>query len=363
MKFYNTILAFIILSAGSLASVQAQTIRVANNNPGATAGVNVYVGATALSDAITASVNGDIIHVMPSSVSYGNITIDKSLRIYGIGSNPDKQGSKVSTVDYLYIADAGDNSTISGLNVNYYLYFGNAGNQTINGVLIENCYIAAIYAYTNSVQVSNTTIHSNIIGKSNFSTYRIYFYNNTSNIIITNNIFVVGLYYPMIYGAYNGTIISNNLFIGNNDLANDWAFYDVETCTIKNNIFYGLNVTASSQALNNTFMNNISFGVGVTTTFPVGSNGNKGSGNLEAVDPKLVNVPYGVDWSYSYNPNLQAGSPAINAGDDGTNLGVTGSAVPFNFTGTNLPLVQSVNTPAVIIQGNNLPTNVKAKGN
>ena len=44
--------------------LSAQTLYVANNNPGAASGINVFIGTAAIADAMAAASNGDIIYVV-----------------------------------------------------------------------------------------------------------------------------------------------------------------------------------------------------------------------------------------------------------------------------------------------------------
>ena len=79
------IFAIGLVLIGLIAAIQdacAQTIRIANNNPDATPGVNVYTGSDALQDAIDAAASGDIIYITPSLTSYGSVQmVDKGLTI------------------------------------------------------------------------------------------------------------------------------------------------------------------------------------------------------------------------------------------------------------------------------------------
>ena len=362
MKSYCKILAATLLLTGFLFKVQAQTIWVANNNPGATGGTHVYTGAAALDTCIVKASPGDIIHVIPSSISYGTITVNKTLSIYGIGTNPVKEGTKTSIVDYLYIGAS--NCVVSGLQINTYFDIGSANSQVINGLLVENCYISySILLYNTSVQVGNLTIHSNIFNGNN-GYYRINLANNSSsNVSITNNIIMVD---NSTYGAISmngGAVITNNTFISNGG-SNSYAFNNLDGCVIKNNIFFGTKPFGYTSTTNNTYTKNMTFGA-ANNSMPVGINGNIGDTSLVSINPQLTNIPGNpLTWSFSFDPHPKGGiSPAINAGDDGTDLGVTGGAIPFNFAGTNIPLIQSVSIPSVIIQGNTLPTTIKAKGN
>ena len=65
----------------------------------------MFTGATAVQDAITASVADDIIQIIRSPVSYGAIVVDKRLNIFGIGLAPDTDGNSRSNVTVVDILD------------------------------------------------------------------------------------------------------------------------------------------------------------------------------------------------------------------------------------------------------------------
>ena len=71
--------------------------------------------------------------------------------------------------------------------------------------------------------------------------------------------------------------------------------------------------------------------------------GNTGSGNIEGMDPMLTNVPETTSgWNFSYDITPLAGSPVLNAGTDGTDIGPTGGANPFDPEGTFLPFIEQL---------------------
>jgi hypothetical protein len=363
--FSRNVLILIMVLAGTL--VYGQTIWIANSNPGATTGNHVKTGANAINDILSdvTLLSGDIIQVVPSSVAYNDVHVTlNGLSFYGIGTNPQKEGNKVSYLNTLFLSEAADNTVISGMNINY-LYFSDAANQTINGALIENCYLGIAEGYYASVTVKNLTLRNNIIGKSPITGERIHTY-ASSNVVINNNIIITGNS-PSYDGisAANGTIISNNLFLGA-ATANYNAFGTLNLCTVKNNIFYGLDMEGTNGAAVSScsFLNNISYGGTITDIAAlIAANGNSGSANQSNTDPQMVNVPYATDWIFTYDPHLKGTSTALAAGTDLTDMGITGGTVPFNFAGTYLPLIQQVTPSQVINSGSTMPLTIKAKGN
>jgi len=75
-------------------SLQAQTTWIANNNPGASGGTNVFTGAAALTLATASASDGDIIYVVPSGISYD----DLERSFWGI----DSDNNDVSDGTYYY---------------------------------------------------------------------------------------------------------------------------------------------------------------------------------------------------------------------------------------------------------------------
>jgi hypothetical protein len=348
-------------------STWAQTTRIANNNPGATPGVNVYTGATALQNAINASVSGDIIQIVPGIVSNGNVTInDKSLTLIGVGLDPQKSlGTRSLVGDISVNGSASSGLRISGVHFLRLLPGYGVGPYTISNILIENCQFDSFQmANSSSNSVANVIIRNCVINSHQgfaSSPQAIQIFIN-SGVLITNNI-IRGQGSTACTISGNGLTIQNNLFWGP---GTHYIFIDLDNSIVENNIFARSSGAVGPIASNtgNTFRNNIVFG-STDNTFTNGVNDNTSSGDM-SVDPLLTNVPVntgGIDWVYSYDITLLPGSPAIGAGTDGTNIGPTGGNIPFDPEGTLLPLIESINMPAVVTKGTDLEVNVKAKGN
>ena len=74
---------------------------------------------------------------------------------------------------------------------------------------------------------------------------------------------------------------------------------------------------------------------------------NVGSNNIINQNPKFVNA-VGYDFNLNENFNLQESSPALNAGNDGKDLGIYGGSEPFpsNYSlYPTLPYVTNLNIP------------------
>lgn len=368
MKNQFLVIAVCLILKGGL---QAQTIYTVDNNPGAIGGANTYTGATALQDAIAdpTIVAGDIIHVTRSSIDYGAITIDRQLNIFGIGLNPDTDGSERSEVSTVNITEpAATGTRISGLHITTLLNLGGTAGA-LNNLLLENSNIFRIQHTTNTTTLTNLIIRNNVIGSgANGGTDETIdlIPDFHANVIIANNvIYTKTSNAEGAITANNGTSVENNLFIGGDP--NDAAFENFNGNTVKNNIFNGMLVFGVVGIANNTFENNLSFncGGGIGCFFP-STNGNTKAGNLENIDPLMANVPsnYGIDFA-TFNPTLNTvtPSPAIGAGEGGTDMGVFGGAAPMKLDGTLIPLIQALTLPSLILKGTDLPVQIQATGN
>ncbi|MEP5614081.1 MAG: right-handed parallel beta-helix repeat-containing protein, partial [Cyclobacteriaceae bacterium] len=342
-----------------------QTIHTADNNPGAIGGVNIYTGATALTDAIAAATAGDIIHVVRGANDYGATVVDKQLSIFGIGLNADTDGGELSIVSGITIADPVASGTrISGLNITNQLALGGVAGS-LNNLLIENSRIRWIQHASATTTISSMIIRNNVIG-SGFSTNEEeidLLAGAISNITIANNVLYVtsSIGNHGVITASNGTSVENNLFVGIGNAAY-FAFENFDGNTVTNNIFYGLRPWAIGSFTNNTFTNNISFGTGADGFSTSG--GNTSTANLTTQDPLLLNVPLAATIDFStFDPTLDTGSPALGSGTSGTDMGVFGGGSPMTLEGTLIPTIQTVTLPSIVVKGDNLPVQIKAKGN
>lgn len=361
----NILLTFGLLFA--IFSSQAQSIHVANNNPGAAEGVdptaNVHTGPTALQDAVAASVANDIIYIVPSAVNYGDATITIALTLFGVGIRPDAQSTNKSVVTNIFI-DA-SNVRISGLISTGQIKLGQntTTGTTFSNILIENSRIRTVEMGFGKAELANLLVRNNVFQGSNGYGGHIYLL-TTSNSTITNNFFIT-TYTNGIGGmvvACCGALFEYNIFADN---GNESPYDDVNNCKFYNNIFYGVSVAIPSTSTNNIWNYNMSYRPS-GTVFETALNGNSGIGNIENINPLFVNLPLTSNWTNSLDFTLTASSPALStdAGNgSGQDIGTSGGATPFDFEGNLLPLIQSVTVPAVIPVGANLPVNIRAKGN
>lgn len=327
---------------------QATVYTVNNNNPSP----GQY---STLSSAQTAASSGDTLLVSGSLTSYGNLAISKPLTIIGTGHHPIGDFPNVSLLGD--ITFSGSSSTVHDVNL-----IGLCMNSiTITVSNAKRIYVARCridnYAAFSTDQDSVVFDGNYFISSGNDFIKPSTLSLALNNITIKNNVF---------NGVWNGLSPSsggNNLIASNNlFLAYAYIFYTAcSDWTFRNNIFY--RADPNNVVTNSSFENNIIYrAYGSNTTFPT-TNGNTSSGNM-ATDPKFTNFPtMGGFYSYNYDFTLQSTSPAINAGTDGKDIGLTGGDGYFQRYGIpNIPQVNqfSITSPsnATVVPGGTLQISV-----
>lgn len=287
-------------------------VRTVSNNPA----IPAQYGT--MDAAVTASSNGDTLLISGSPNNYtlaANLT--KRLVIIGPGIKP-TLGTR-ATISYVTMdsSNLGNSkgSVIAGMYMDGYLSI----NTNVSNVEVKDSWLNGLYVGNGC---RNTLIHNNIIGQ-------IYIYNLSRNTLVSNNIL------SGISSQSTTAIATNNLFISNTgDCLNGTT-----DMVISNNIFYG---RTPRGAANCVFSNNLTY-ITNNNTLPYGTN--TGGGNIENQDP-LLTTTNGVQYDINLDYRLQPGSPAHNAGTDGTDLGPTGGGYPWyqqlSYNGI-LPWVQELN--------------------
>jgi hypothetical protein len=336
MKTLKASLLTIVILLMTVVAIQAQTIRVVDNNPNAPSGENVF---STIQEAHDAADPGDILHIVGSNTTYAGANLSKSLTILGDGMNPDPEldthfNSRTGTLTFSNQLDAISEIHIRGLETSITL----TGNTEFGVVEIKNNIIGSVSASSTSISVNTLRITNNVI--SSFSVRNASVLNNvvtnassTTGSQVINNLFIAGGL------SGSGSIINNNIFFGGS------VSGGLSTSTLNFNLITGNN----------------------NNEFPIGENGNTGSNNLYGVNPQFIDLPLnGGSWNFDWDPRLQEGSPAIGAGSEGTDMGVFGGSFPFNALinpGGPLPYIRVLNTSGVIQPGQDLLIEVEAVAN
>jgi hypothetical protein len=336
------VLAFVASHLGA-----AQTIRRVNNTGLTIAGVNIYTTLQAAHDAAS---SGDIIYLEPSDISYGNLTCVRPLTIIGNGyfldQNPslqlDKRESIVGTINF---ANGSAGSRITGC-VPSAIYAG-ASNLTI-----ERNHITSQF-YTGYNSAIGSVAASNIIFRQNYLDGQFYFYQGgattaVSNVNVTNNYIGGGISVPSGQYIYMSNVLISNNVIGTLAGTNG-AGIQVDNSVIKNNILTYTAASANFTPRNNAYSYNISGNTAFGTA----------NGNQQNITP--TNLFVGGTASTDGAFQLRTGSPAIGAGESGTDVGMFGSVLPYRVAG--IPNVPSIYQYNQAVSGNSLNATISTRSN
>lgn len=331
MKKY--ILGLVVLVMSGLCGLNATIHTVSNDD-------NFPADYSNLQNAIDGAGDYDSIYIYGTGINYGNITIDKPLVLIGVGHNPQIQTVSTSKVGQIILTSAASNSTISGIVLN-----GSYGFEPATGtdnVTIENCYL---YCSNNRNHIQASDCDNWII-RGNFIHHE---YGNSTrgfrvgagndNWLITHNVFT-GTYTQFLEGNQT-TILSNNLImlsnlffvnsdqvIVSNNIMMAWNNNLINYNTGCTNCIYNHNLTWSNYADDNSLF------------LPVIPDvNNTGSNNLNNTDPLFETYVFGEDFRYTHDYHFQAGSPALVAGSDGTDIGIYGGISNFKFSKNGYPQI------------------------
>ncbi len=336
----------VLLAAFGFHSVLFAKIITVSNNP------NSPGQYRRLDTAIMAAAAGDVLLVSGSTIDYaaaagGTIVINRPLTIYGAGYDPRTDQPLVSMISTIHITAAGTGTTISGFLISNQIY----EDPGTNYITISRCKIASMWnssSYTYGINGSNYLIKENIIGVIAIGVYTMT--TAIGHIIIQNNI---------ITGSIGGPAIATDIVINNNYFSSVNAFAGagysgaLYNASINNNIFY-YKSTSSAPASNNSvavncvFNNNIYYNTTSTNPLSIGVNNNTGSKNT-SVNPLFANIDLtSTSVTRLDNFNLLAGSPGINAGTDGKNIGPSGGSQPIQYPYSGAPAIPQVLTMNII---------------
>ncbi len=372
---YLIVAIFLLLNSNAF----SQTIYKVDSNPNAPSGDHVY---SDLQDCIDAASDGDIIQIIPAVAHYGDVKIDKELHLVGSGWVPDNQsGANTKVNSIIFESSTSNGSTLNGLtliaNYSYPITFGelNAPLDTLKDVEIYNCKIAGIKQLDNC-PIKNITLRNNLFAllvSNSGATETLNFQVSdgaTEDLLITNNIilrsrYTWGIAFPAMRVA-NQTIITNNLFISWQGLQ---TFTHLRNCFVTNNVFYGAGANSSSSSYGNVFSNNLSYACASNCAIPPSSTAipaNSGSGNLTNSDPLYTTIT-ATYTSYNINNDytISEFSPLIDAGTDGSNIGIMGGQFPFinykNLRG--VPYIHQMSVPGLILENQDIELEAEARNN
>ncbi len=328
--------AILFLCFGFL-TANATSWRV-NNNPAIDADFSTFEAAVAGASA------GDTLYMEGSNFTYGECVLTKPLVLIGPG---------------FYLTE-NDSTQVSNLEANFVRF---TVDSTASGSQIYGC------EFNDRVYING----SNIVFARNWvygeSSYGIGIYVGEANDVVNCSIIqnlcnnIKGGYYSYDPVAHN-TLIANNIIYGNinfNDNATNVIFnniiknvVDVHNSIVKNNIRLSGGIPGFKVNTGNIFEYNLT---NYATPPP-------GTGNVGGIDPIEVFADYEETLGFSTDGkwHLKEGSPAIGAGENGTDCGVFGGTSPYILSG--LPAVPHIYEAIVPTSGSaasGLPVTIKVK--
>lgn len=256
--------------------------------------------------AIDSATAGDILYVQGGA--YGDITLNKSLAIIGPGyflaENKQTQATKsAANISTLTFDMGSDNTVVEGLLI--------TGNCIVNAsnITLKRCRVMGQLNRGNRTDaISNVNILQNYIGVSinvgNSS-------RPTANLVIKNNF------------VYGGIALGASAIIENNTIRSISSCASSAPITFKNNIFLNVDGAAFCIGATLTYINN------VITNNSVNFQGTA-IDNVVGVD---ANTLFTEEGSSDAMWQLAASSPAIGAGEDGTDCGMFGGDSPYILSG------------------------------
>jgi hypothetical protein len=340
----NVLFAMFILPAFM---AQAAIFNV-SNNPDRPAGYIEYLQA-----AINLASAGDTIYIYPSAVSYGDITITKKLHLFGSGYINHHTAGHESILGLVNLdttttpSSNPSGSTFCGLSFKSYNSYINCQKANIHNISIIGNYFYG--NYTSLYMLANC--NGWFISNNFFWTGNAVHLSNSSGAIISNNIF--NNTSNIIVSSSGSVVITNNLFF-------NWqGFSQVYNATVSNNIFLVGSAPNATTMTGNNFINNLIYW-SPTNNVSLPLPGNIGSNNLNNIAPQFLSGTHDI-WDNTKDYRLSSGSPARNAGTDGTDMGPYGGTAPFvNGGAFTIPKIAELQiTNPVINQAT--PINVKIK--
>ena len=302
------------------------TVRTVSNHP---AGGSQY---SSLEAAYNASSNGDTLLVEGTDIVYFLSCTGwaKSLTVIGIGFRPDKQipmRTKIRKMDCWNEFRMHPGSSASKF---YGIEFTNpviTHEGAVSNMVFEDCKFSSYFSFGGAA--TNFAFRNCIFDRDNEMDLG-FGYAGSATGTISNCVFDG---YILGYSSSTSSVtIDHCVFLGASG-----NFDALHYALIRNNIFMN---SFPGGTFNSTYTNNI---CRVAGTFPATpANGNTASGNIENTNPLFVNVLVLHRTVDDYN--LLAGSPAIGAAYDGTDMGVHGGFTGFSESGEVLinPIIREV---------------------
>lgn len=318
----------------------------------------VEVDFVSVQDAINAASNGDTILLYPRQVSYGVLTLDKSLHLIGAGYNMDTLQQPSLSYEFEFpssyftsvtIIAEGSGSSFQSIDMGrvnisdgatdlriFSCYTNTMRIRDARNIQIKGCYMTGrTCPFTYRTSPGGRSIC--VGGAINFLSA------NASNIIIANSILVGSESRNVpIYGRVSGLVVKN-CYLG---------FYIAYQSDVSNTMYINNISTTALGGPNSVAHNNIILSGQPTQN----ANGNRYGHTYTEVFGDVNDRSF--DLRYELAPN----SPAISTGLGGIDCGPFGGSEPYLPSGVvGRPLIYQLNMPVELESGNDMHVNVKVK--
>ncbi|PWJ40084.1 hypothetical protein [Sediminitomix flava] len=354
MRSLNLLFIFFI----TIPTIFAQEIHTVSNNP------NIPATFDNLQDAINQAKSGDYIYAHPSSTTYGEIEITKSIKLIGGGyfNNANQYDGLASKITEIRISPDADQTTIANCFIdNMYFEALGSSNTDFTALIIEHNYIGRIDFYP-----INSNFGGDLLFQNNIITNTVF--NNWSSISPSAEFrFSTNILGRIANAKGSSILIKNNIF--NPVLAlNTTALENINGVFLANNIFYGYE-ERNSIGINNTtgshFYNNLCY----QTKDSFNNGDNLQTDNINDSNPLFLvqkNSFSNLSDIIASNFRLQSGSPALGTGtgSETANIGIADSSdgnAPFDpAQNYAFPRVNSVQITTPLISNDQLEITIEA---
>lgn len=307
------ILLFTLIGLAGMSFVRAQkTIAVQSNG-----------NATFYTDwamAWEATLDGDTIYLPGGTYTTGNIVIDRKVTIIGVGHDATQthDGLYSHLNGNIYMVEGSDNSLLHGFRfTNLYFWSTSWENQAVSNITVSRCHISNVLqlGYTIPSPAQHLLFEENAIGGTVHG-------RNAQNIQFRKNIFDSRVY------EFDGqTIFSNNIFSYYYTSGPSWApLQQMKNVLFTNNIFRTTSYPFGASE-NNVLQHNIivaNFTPDPQTDLNIWT-GNFFNQPLSSVFVNFTGGGFNADNDYHLLPT----SVGVDAGTDGFDVGLYGTAVPY----------------------------------
>jgi len=303
-----------------------------------------------LDDAYEAANNGDII-IIPGGYWKGlTMNIEKSITIIGAGYDP-RYSVATGVTNYMgQINIAAENVFIEGLNIDSDIKTvnptGEAGSE-IKNIVISRCRFVNMSVSSNDYSVRNLIIKECVFNGVYSSKMMDPQYLETT----VSNCFINTV------GYLSGLIVENCIVLGD-------RFEQIGDINFKNNVFINWNGYIRTWSRRINYINNIFVKDEISFSGAEININNLTNVDVNSIFESENEITEALTFDFKFEFIYKDDSPAKNAGDDGTDIGVWGGKYPWKKDAVPmLPYVKEAKVaPATNAQGKlNIKFNVEAQ--